>query len=367
MTRALRVVGTWAFQKREKYAAIAEAFWFHHTQYGSAEMNFMGKVTRCTPKFLAGAVLTLTALPITAADLKGGADHPLVPRYEGSEIVAYDTKSFVQKTFARAPLKSGKLEDDPEAGLRLEGKLVSITYRGPENRSSLEVARNYEAALEAAGFTKIFSCSQAECGGRVFNHALSPRNYYMGFGEYHADQHYLLARLQRPEGDVYVSTYTVFNQAGGGRDRHRSMVQVDVLEIKPLENRMVVLKAEEMNTDLVTEGRVALYGILFDVDKDTMRADSKPQLEEIAKLLKSNPSLRVLIVGHTDAQGSLEYNRDLSLRRAKSIVTTLSRDYGIKAERMTPDGVGMAAPVSSNRTEAGRAKNRRVEPVDIGK
>lgn len=317
--------------------------------------------------FFAGLVLLSLALPGYAADLKGSADHPLVPRYEGSEIVAYDTQSFTQKIFARSALKSGKLEDNPEAGLKLEGKLVSITYRAPENRSPLEVARNYHEALNAAGFSTIFSCSQAECGGRAFNHALSPRHYYLGFGEYHAEQHYLLSRLQRPEGEVYVSTYTVLNKAGGGPDRNRSLVQVDVMELKPMDHRMVVLKAEEMDTDLAAEGRVALYGILFDVDKDSMRADSKPQLEEIAELLKDNRSLRVLIVGHTDAQGSLEYNRDLSMRRAKSIVAALARDYGIKAERMIPEGVGMAAPVASNRTEEGRARNRRVELVDLGR
>lgn len=322
-----------------------------------------------TIQFPAHALALLTILMAAAhgADVKESADHPLIPRYEGSEIVAYDTQAYTQKTFARAALKAGKLEDKPDAALKLEGKLSSITYRAPENRSALEVARNYQAALENAGFSMVFSCSQNDCGGRNFNHAVSPRHYYLGFGEYYADQQYALARLQRPEGEVYASVYTVLNKAGGGPDRNRSLVQVDVLELKPMENRMVVLKADEMNTDLAAEGRVALYGILFDVDKDTMRPDSKPQLEEIARLLDEHPALQVLIVGHTDAQGSLAYNRDLSMRRARSIVRALAQDYGIQAERMTPEGVGMAAPVASNRTEPGRAKNRRVELVDLGR
>lgn len=317
--------------------------------------------------FISCIVIAAGAVPVHAADIKGSADHPLVPRYEGSEIVAYDTQAYAQKLLARSALKSGKLESNPDAALKLEGQLFSITYRAPEQRSPLEVARNYRAALEAAGFSTVFACAQAECGGRTFNHALSPRNYYMGFGEYYADQQYLLARLQRPDGDVYVGAYVVLNKAGGGPDRNRSMVQVDIMELKPMENRMVVLQADEMNADLAAQGRVAVYGILFDTDKDTMRVDSRPQLEQIAQLLKAHPSLRVLIVGHTDAQGGLEYNRDLSMRRARSIVTALSRDYGIKAERLVAEGVGMAAPVASNRTDEGRAKNRRVELVDIGK
>ena len=118
--------------------------------------------------------------------------------------------------------------------------------------------------------------------------------------------------------------------------------------------------------ELTTGGRVAVYGILFDFDKDTMRADSKPQLDEIAKLLKGAPALKVLIVGHTDAKGGLDYNRELSLRRARSIVEALVRDYGIERARLTPLGVGMAAPVATNRTDQGRALNRRVELVDMG-
>lgn len=313
------------------------------------------------------AVTALLAEPArAAADIKGGADHPLVPRYEDSVIVAYDSQSFAQKAFARnAVQRSGGLDKNPDAALKLEGRLVSITYRAPENRSALEVARNYQAALENGGFSTVFTCSQAECGGRNFNHAMSPRNYYMGFGEYHADQQYTLARLQREEGDVYVGVYAVLNKAGGGPDRGRSMVQVDILELKPMENRMVVLKADEISGGLASEGRVALYGILFDLDKDTMRADSTSQLEEIAGVLKADPSLHVLIVGHTDAQGSLQYNRELSMRRARSIARVLAEKYGIGAERLTPEGVGMAAPVASNRSEQGRAQNRRVELVDM--
>lgn len=318
--------------------------------------------------FVFVAACVALVAPALAQDVQGSADHPLVPRYEGSSIVAYDTQAYAQKAFATAAVKQGGgLAKNPDAALQLEGELVSITYRAPENRSALEVARNYQAALQKEGFSILFMCSQEECGGRNFNHAMSPRNYYMGFGEYYADQQYTLARLQRAEGDVYVGVYVVFNTAGGGPDRHRSLVQVDVLTLKTMENRMVTLSAEEIDGALAIDGRVALYGILFDLDQDTMRADSQPQLEEIAALLKNSPTLQVLIVGHTDAQGSLQYNRDLSMRRARSIVKVLAEEYGIEPHRLTAEGVGMASPVASNRSEEGRAKNRRVELVDLGR
>jgi outer membrane protein OmpA-like peptidoglycan-associated protein len=133
-----------------------------------------------------------------------------------------------------------------------------------------------------------------------------------------------------------------------------------------MEERMVVVDSSAMQRELGAEGRVAIYGILFDFDKDTMRPDSKPQLDEIAKLLRDSPGLRVLIVGHTDGKGSMEYNQQLSQRRARSVVDALVRDYGIDAKRLTPLGVGMAAPVATNRTDAGRSRNRRVELVEVG-
>jgi flagellar motor protein MotB len=76
------------------------------------------------------------------------------------------------------------------------------------------------------------------------------------------------------------------------------------------------------------------------------------------------PGLRVLIVGHTDSQGGLDYNVDLSRRRAASVIGALSA-RGILANRLTPQGVGMAAPVSTNDTDDGRARNRRVEMVKM--
>jgi OmpA-OmpF porin, OOP family len=319
----------------------------------------MRRATVCLA--LCAAVL---ASPATA-DVAGSADHPLIPRYEGSDIVRFESEAFTDFPLLTASVaSSGGLERNREAATVLEGRLTRITYRGPADRSTLEVMRNYEQALAAAGFTTIFACGRDECGGRNFNHAASPRGYYMGFGEYHADQRYLAARLARPEGDVYAGLYVVLNQAGGGPDRGRPMIQLDVIELEPMEERMVVVEASQMERDLAADGRVAVYGILFDFDSDRMREDSRPQLGEIARLLTDNPSLEVLIVGHTDAQGSYEYNLDLSLRRARSVVAVLSGEFGIASARLTPVGVGMAAPVATNRTEDGRARNRRVELVE---
>jgi OOP family OmpA-OmpF porin len=302
---------------------------------------------------------------VAAADVQGSSDHPLIPRYEGSEIVKHDSEAFTDHRMLTAPAKAyGGLDKNLDATILLEGAVSRIAYRAPAERSTLEVIRNYEQALQAAGFETIFVCAGEECGGRNFNHAASPKSYYMGFGEYHAEQRYLAARLARPEGDVYASVYVVMNKAGGGPDKDRALIQLDVVELKPMEERMVVAAASDMQRGLAAEGRVAVYGILFDFDSDMMRPDSKAQLDEIGKLLSDSPDLAVLIVGHTDSQGAYEYNVDLSRRRAASVVAALAADYGIDQARLTPVGVGMAAPVASNRSEEGKARNRRVELVE---
>ena len=109
-----------------------------------------------------GAGMSNTA---AAADVPGSADHPLIPRYEGAEIVAYDTQAFTQRSFARAPIKQGGgLDKNPDAALRLEGKLTAITYRAPAERTSLEAIRNYQAALKDAGFLPYSTAAKRTAG-----------------------------------------------------------------------------------------------------------------------------------------------------------------------------------------------------------
>lgn len=310
-----------------------------------------------------GAVAT--SVVANAADIKGSKDHLLLPRYDGSEIIRYEQQEFTDYRLATAPIKKpGGKDKNPEAVLAIEGKFTQIAYKMPEGRSVLEVFRNYEQAIKSAGFEPIFNCEREACGGRNFSLAVAGEKLYSLFGDQQADQRFLSARLKRGEGDVYASLYVIMHRSGGGPLKDRALALLEITEAKPMEPRMKVVESSVMQRDITAQGRVAVHGILFDFDKDSMRADSRPQLDEIAKLLKSQPDLKVLIVGHTDAKGALDYNRDLSHRRARSIVETLAKDHGIVASRMTPLGVGMAAPMSTNRTEEGRALNRRVELVD---
>jgi len=109
---------------------------------------------------------------------------------------------------------------------------------------------------------------------------------------------------------------------------------------------------------------MTLYGIYFDTAKADVKPDSKVQLDEMAKLLTTQKSLEVYIVGHTDNQGSLDANLSLSQKRADAIVAALAKEYKIDAKRMQARGAASFSPVASNSSDAGRARNRRVELVE---
>ena len=117
-----------------------------------------------------------------------------------------------------------------------------------------------------------------------------------------------------------------------------------------------------MKAALDAEGRVQLHGILFDLDKATLQAESVNQLQDVVTLMKDNPGLKLEIQGHTDNQGADEYNLDLSQRRAETVVAYLGL-FGINNDRLTAQGFGETKSVMANTTEEGRAKNRRVELV----
>ncbi len=125
----------------------------------------------------------------------------------------------------------------------------------------------------------------------------------------------------------------------------------------------IVANADAFMNDLKATGHAAVYGIYFDTGKSDIKPESAQAIGEVAKLLKNAADLKVYVVGHTDNVGGLEANMKLSQSRADAVTQALIRDHGISASRLKAYGDGPYAPVSSNDTEEGRAKNRRVELV----
>ncbi len=303
-------------------------------------------------------------------DVEGSKDHPLISRFAGSTIVYYDVKQFDEYILALGKVEVERDEDNKRVfnltkSKHLEGKVTRITYKAPEDRSTLEVYRNYEPALKSAGFEILFTSSGKEIGDsydwvRYFYESLNPLKRSARDGliaDEDRYQRYLSAKLSSPEGDVYVSLYVSLKYGC-------PKVQLDVIEVKPMETGLVTVNADALAKDIARTGHVAIYGIYFDTGKADLKPESEPVLKEIAKLLQQNPKLKLYVVGHTDNVGDLTYNMKLSQARADAVVEELVSKYGVDAKRLKAHGVGPLSPVVSNNTEEGRAKNRRVELVE---
>ena len=118
--------------------------------------------------------------------------------------------------------------------------------------------------------------------------------------------------------------------------------------------------AADLARAIAENGSAALYGIHFDTNSATLRADSEPALTNVLALINTRAGSRWIIAGHTDNQGGTELNQKLSLARSAAVVAWLA-SHGVAAARLAPQGFGATRPVSDNATESGRALNRRVE------
>jgi outer membrane protein OmpA-like peptidoglycan-associated protein len=294
-----------------------------------------------TLRFAVALSVLLTAGTASAQPAKQA--HPLIPPYPGSTIgMDPIARAFDEFDLPTGPTKDGKFTKMQH----VEGKFTAFGYGAPPGRSPLEVFRNYEGALKAAGFTTIYTCKgNPECGSQVGAGPL----YTIPNGD---EARYLVAKLTRAEGDIHVAFHVMPLET-----------RFVIVEGKPMETGLVKISADTLNRDIGTTGHVAVYEILFDTSQAVIKPESATAIAEIAKMLTSSASLTLHVVGHTDNVGPLAQNMDLSKRRAAAVVTALTTTHKIAATRLHADGVGPLAPVASNDSEAGRAKNRRVELV----
>jgi OmpA-OmpF porin, OOP family len=133
-------------------------------------------------------------------------------------------------------------------------------------------------------------------------------------------------------------------------------------ESKPyISNIKITTAAPDTRSKLITEGKLISYGIYFDVNKDIVKPESNGALNDIAKVLNENPTVKIKITGFTDSDGDDAANLDLSRRRAASVKNELSKNFKIDASRIETDGKGEANPIAPNDTPSNKSMNRRVE------
>jgi OmpA-OmpF porin, OOP family len=114
--------------------------------------------------------------------------------------------------------------------------------------------------------------------------------------------------------------------------------------------------------EMLEKGR-ATINVEFDFDKANIKSKYHEEIKKFADVMKQHPDLNVVIEGHTDNIGTAKYNQPLSQRRANSVRDYMINTFGIKASRIKAAGYGLSRPIASNKTKAGRQKNRRVEAV----
>jgi outer membrane protein OmpA-like peptidoglycan-associated protein len=118
--------------------------------------------------------------------------------------------------------------------------------------------------------------------------------------------------------------------------------------------------ASDIDKAIEQTGKFVTNNILFETGKATLKPESMTEIKKVADYMKKNPRTRFEVQGHTDNQGSDKVNDPLSQQRAEAVVKALA-DLGVDDFNLKAVGKGSHEPVADNKTEAGRAKNRRVE------
>lgn len=248
------------------------------------------------------------------ADVRGSADHPLFPnRMPGYHISNYQQQAFSSYTFRSKP---------PTA---IEGKYTRIHYyldNTNANPGGLAIRRNYENAMKAIGGEVVYT-----------------------------DNNISVLKAMRNGAEVWAEVQASLTTPG----------RIYFLHIVEREAMQQVIQADAMGAAIDKDGFIAL-DIHFATAKSDILPESKPLIEQIVALLQKRPTLKIGVEGHTDNTGTPASNKTLSEARAKSVVAALT-SAGIAANRLFPAGFGQDKPVAENRTEEGRAKNRRVELV----
>jgi outer membrane protein OmpA-like peptidoglycan-associated protein len=279
----------------------------------------------CKSFLVAFGFLALGSTALAADDARGAKDHPLHTRYTGSHIVEYE------KNYNSVEFATGTANGEPKRKA-VEGDATVLTYFHNDvdkQPSALQVIRNYQNAVKAIGGEVVYE------------------------------------RLPR-DGDGGETTLRV---ATGGKDvwvrlepgifsAPTQSYKLWVVEVAAMQQ---VVTANKLLDELNRNGFIALY-IPFDTGKSDLKPEGKAAVAEIVAALKSSPALKVSIEGHTDNVGTAAANKALSEKRAQSVMAAVVAG-GVDAKRLAAAGFGQEKPIADNRSEEGRAKNRRVELV----
>ncbi len=255
-----------------------------------------------------------------------------------------------------------------------DGGIQTLVAEGPREKSAwkvesasgttLGVADNLRRQIEAVGFELLYECETDICGGfdfRFETEVLPEPDMHIDLGDYR----YLAA--QRLGGAVpeYVSLfvsrsdrlgYVQLIRVGGQDLEPTQTLTAPTTQAAPFQPKLPLIDRLE------TRGSAILQDLQFETGSAELTGQDYATLTTLADYLKAQPGRTIALVGHTDAEGSLQGNIALSRRRARAAMQRLIA-LGVPRAQLEADGVGYLAPMASNLTEEGRTKNRRVEAI----
>lgn len=254
-----------------------------------------------------------------------------------------------------------------------EGFIQTLVAEGPQTTqawriqqtdpTSLAVMDNLRQQVERRGFELLYECETRECGGfdfRFETDVLPEPAMHIDLGDFRylaaqrlggAIPEYLSLFVSRSPNQAHVQMISV----GGG--------DASAVPIPENPNVPTTPQAPEIS-QLLSAGHIILEDLEFVTGSSNLDAKDYASLAMLVQFLGEDRSRQIALVGHTDAVGSLANNISLSRKRAQSVSRRLV-ELGVSQNQVIADGVGYLSPISSNSTEAGRAKNRRVEAVLI--
>jgi len=298
------------------------------------------------------------------SDIEGSKDYPLVSRFEGSIIEYY--KETKWDSYKLPVYEDNITEPNYKKPIELEGKIIRIQYSVSSDNNPAYVMKNFEKAFKSnnykillegrpgngieegpAGFNGDFYGSQKGLNLNKFRYAYEPT----GDG----DKAIIIAKTNSNGKAIYIVEVI-------GGFANTTLITQDIIEVEEAETGKVTTVA--INKAITSNGHIAIYDIHFDTGKSEIKSESKKALQNIAKYLNAHSDKKYIIVGHTDNVGDFEANLKLSKERADAVKNELVSKYSVKAEQLIAYGDGQTAPVTTNATKEGRAKNRRVEIVE---
>ncbi len=309
-------------------------------------------------------------IPVSAqrkADIENGKDYPLISRFEDSVIEFYKVTQW--GTYMLPVSDEGTI--DWAGPMALSGKVIRIQYSASADNNSEFILHNYKTAFEQAGFEVLIAIADKELGvsdrpHTWFDKYYASGGYYGGLNNekfgmsihppmWNNNHCFIAARGRNQEKDIYAAVYAIV-------DEDYTLIIQDIIEVESAQAGLV--SVDSITDNISADGHVAIYDIRFAPDKADLLPESSEALTNIAEFLNANPDRKFFVVGHAAGTGVFLVEMSLSMDRAQAVVEELVANYGVDEDQLFSWGVGALCPVASNKTEEGRALNRRVELVE---